>query len=119
MARVNTERRAVGLSSVQANPRVMAAAQKHACDVAAAGRLSHTGSDGSSLTARLGREGVLGVAAVENAGMGYPTPAATLAGWRASPGHRANLLNPRVSRFGAGVADDAQGRRVWILVMVQ
>jgi uncharacterized protein YkwD len=119
LARVNTERRALGLSPVQPDPRVMAAARKHACDVAAAGRLSHTGSDGSSLTARLGREGVLGVAAVENAGMGYPTPAATVAGWLGSPGHRANLFNPRVSRFGAGVADDPQGRRVWILVMVQ
>ncbi len=119
LARVNAARAAGGLPAVQANPRVMAAAQKHACDVAAAGQLSHTGSDGSSLTARLGREGVLGVAAVENAGQGYPTPAAAVAGWLASPGHRANLFNPRVGRFGAGVADDAFGRRVWILVMVQ
>jgi uncharacterized protein YkwD len=119
LARVNAERSAMGLSAVRANPRVTAAAQKHACDVAASGRLSHVGSDGSSLTARLGREGVLGVAAIENAGLGYPTPAATVAGWLASPGHRTNLFNPRMSRLGAGVATDAQGRRVWILVMVQ
>jgi uncharacterized protein YkwD len=119
LAQVNAARAAAGLQTVQANARVTAAAQKHACDVAASGKLSHTGSDGSSLTARLGREGILGVAAIENAGSGYPTAAATMAGWLASPGHRANLLNPRVTRLGAGVADDAQGRRVWILVMVQ
>ncbi len=119
LTRINAARSAMRLPPVQANPRVTAAAQKHACDIAATGQLSHAGSDGSSLTARLGREGVLGVAAIENAGLGYPTPAATVAGWLASPGHRANLFNPRVTRLGAGVADDATGRRVWILVMVQ
>jgi uncharacterized protein YkwD len=119
LARVNAERAAAGLAAVRANPRVGAVAQKHACDIAASARLSHRGSDGSSLTARLGREGVLGVAAIENAGLGYPTPAATVAGWLASPGHRANLFNPRMTRLGAGVADTAGGQRVWILVMVQ
>jgi uncharacterized protein YkwD len=119
LARVNAQRAAAGVAAVQANPRVSAAARKHACDIAAAARLSHRGSDGSSLTARLGREGVLGVAAVENASLGYPDAGAAVAGWLASPGHRANLLNPRVTRLGAGVADTAGGQRVWILVMVQ
>jgi uncharacterized protein YkwD len=119
LARVNAERIAAGLRPVRADPRTGAAAQKHACDIAATGALSHVGSDGSSLTARLGREGVLGVAAVENTGLGYPSSAATVAGWLASPGHRANIFNPGMTRFGAGLADTPSGRPLWVLVMVQ
>jgi uncharacterized protein YkwD len=119
LARINAERIAAGLRPVRADPRTGAAAQKHACDIAASDALSHVGSDGSSLTARLGREGVLGVAAVENTGLGYPTSAATVAGWLASPGHRANIFNPGMTRFGAGLADTPSGRPLWVLVMVQ
>ncbi len=119
LSRVNAERTASGFAPVRADARVTRAAQKHACDVAAMGKLSHAGSDGSSLTRRLGREGVLGVAAIENAGLGYPTPAGTMAGWLASPGHRTNLFNPGMRRLGVGIADTANGQRVWILVMVQ
>jgi uncharacterized protein YkwD len=119
LARINAERIAAGLRPVRADPRTGAAAQKHACDIAAAGALSHVGSDGSSLTARLGREGVLGVAAVENTGLGYPTSAAAVAGWLASPGHRSNIFNSRMTRFGAGLADTPSGRPLWVLVMVQ
>ena len=41
----------------------------------------------------------------ENLAAGYPTPEAVVAGWMASPGHRANILSPNFSEIGIGLAD--------------
>jgi uncharacterized protein YkwD len=38
----------------------------------------------------------------ENIAGGYPTADAVVAGWMASPGHRANILSPRFTEMGVG-----------------
>lgn len=39
---------------------------------------------------------------VENVGWNYRSPAAQLEGWRASPDHDRNMLDPRVRKIGIG-----------------
>jgi uncharacterized protein YkwD len=41
---------------------------------------------------------------VENVGWNFPFPEAQLDGWRASPGHHRNLLEPKVTQMGVAVA---------------
>ena len=45
-------------------------------------------------------------AAGENIAMGYPTPAAVVAGWMNSEGHRANILSGSYTRIGVGYVAD-------------
>jgi len=49
----------------------------------------------------------------ENIGFGYASPRAVVAGWLASPGHRANIANPRFTSTGVGVAASGSGRLYW------
>jgi uncharacterized protein YkwD len=42
---------------------------------------------------------------VENVGMNFPHAEAQLDGWRASPGHHRNLLEPKVARMGIARAN--------------
>ena len=45
-------------------------------------------------------------AAGENIAMGYPTPAAVVAGWMNSEGHRANILSSSYTKIGVGYVAD-------------
>ena len=71
------------------------------------------------LARRLDAAGFAHVAAAENLGAGYPTLALAVEGWKNSPGHRQNLLNPNVSRMGIGLAlaDRGRYRSYWVLIM--
>ena len=50
-----------------------------------------------------------GLAWAENVAYGYG-PEQVVGGWMDSPGHRANILNPRYTHLGVGYAVDADGR---------
>ncbi len=57
--------------------------------------------------------------AVENVSAGYFALADVMAGWRHSPGHNANLLDPHMRRLGVATAY-APGTRYkvyWALIM--
>jgi uncharacterized protein YkwD len=45
----------------------------------------------------------------ENIARGQPTPPAVVDGWMNSPGHRANILNCRLTMVGIGVVRGAGG----------
>ena len=49
----------------------------------------------------------------ENIAAGFTTPAAVLAAWLQSPGHRANIENPAYVVTGAGASVSANGVTVW------
>ncbi len=49
----------------------------------------------------------------ENIAAGFTTPGAVVNGWLGSPGHRANIENPRFTSTGVGVAVDANGTYYW------
>lgn len=96
------------------SPALQAAAQAQADDLSTAARLGHIGSDGSTLTDRIERAGYTACAAAENFAQGTPDVRSTVAVWMDSRGHRANILNPRVTQFGfAGTG------QTWVLVLAR
>lgn len=66
------------------------------------GFFSHTGSDGSSPSQRISRQGYHWSAIAENIAAGYGDPASVVAGWMGSQGHKENLLNPDYTEVGIG-----------------
>lgn len=52
----------------------------------------------------------------ENAAMGQADSASVMADWMGSPGHRANILDPKFSRIGCGRATSADQVTYWFCV---
>ena len=104
VARVNAERARRGLAALRLAPELMRSAALHSQDMATHNFISHTGSDGSSAGERMRRTGYNWTACAENVAAGYDSPASVVAGWMASSGHRANILNPNYKDVGAGYA---------------
>ena len=92
-ALINEYRSYRGLPALELVGDLSALAYEHSSTMAASGRLSHDGfHDRFDRTrARI---------CVENVGMNFPHAEAQLDGWRASPGHHRNLLEPKVQRMG-------------------
>ena len=108
------ERAQAGTSPVTQNAALQAAAQAHAEDLAARSTLSHTGSDGSSLSDRIARTGYGACFAAENIARGQPSIEAVMTSWRNSPGHYANMVNASARHYGFARAGDA-----WVLVLAR
>jgi uncharacterized protein YkwD len=87
-----------------AEPRLMAAAQRHSADMHEHGFMGHTGSDGSSLRDRVEREGYAWSQLGENVAWGYGSPEAVMGGWLSSPGHCANIMRPGYGEIGLALA---------------
>jgi uncharacterized protein YkwD len=101
---VNSERAKVGCPALTLNSALTKAAQAHSADMAVHQNMSHTGSDGSSPGDRITGAGYAWSAYGENVAYGYATPEDVMAGWMASPGHRANILNCSFKEIGVGYA---------------
>jgi uncharacterized protein YkwD len=101
---VNTEREKAGCAALTENAKLTKAAQDHSQDMADHTNMSHTGSDGSSMSDRLARVGYSFSSAGENVAAGYTTPESVMAGWMASAGHKANILNCGFKEIGIGLA---------------
>ncbi|MFQ6143081.1 CAP domain-containing protein [Streptomyces seoulensis] len=101
---VNAERAKVGCSPLTLNATLTKAAQAHSDDMAAHQNMSHTGSDGSAPGDRITGAGYIWSSYGENVAYGYATPEAVMAGWMASPGHKANILNCSFKEIGVGLA---------------
>lgn len=82
------------------NASLAQAALKHSDDLQSANFFSHTGSDGSSAGQRITAAGYRWRAWGENIAAGQSTVAVVMAGWMASPGHCANLMNPGFREIG-------------------
>ena len=83
--------------------RLIAAAQKHSVDMHEHGFMSHAGSDGSSPSDRVEREGYAWRRLSENVASGYTTPEAVMAAWLGSDGHCANIMDGGVTDLGLGL----------------
>ncbi len=79
-------------------------ARKHSEDMAALGRLSHTGSDGSFVDDRLDRHGYRWTFYAENLLKGSATEQQAIQLWLQSEGHCANILNPNLREIGVGTS---------------
>jgi len=100
LADFNAYRAQNGLSSVVLNTKLNEASRVHAADLGKAGLISHTGTDGSSHSERIQRQGYYFTLAAENVATGQKSWAKVFDGWKKSPGHNANLLLEDVTDFG-------------------
>lgn len=110
---VNDERAAEGLGPLSYDANLTAAARGHSQDMGLNDYFDHIGLDGSTPGDRITEAGYSWNTYGENIAAGYATPAAVVAGWMASAGHRANILNPNFCDIGVGyayVASSTYGR---------
>jgi uncharacterized protein YkwD len=102
LAAVNKTRSAHGLRPLTIDLRLTRAAKAHAVEMLQGNYFSH-----GDFHSRMVAFHVRGPQAGENLAWGngsYGEPAGIIAGWLASPGHRANLLRPGWTRIGIGLA---------------
>src|SRR5262245_56282608 len=93
-----------GLGGVSVDPALMRLARQQAAAMARSGSLDH--NVGGSFASRMGSSNRS--IAAENIAGGTTDLASTLAMWKRSSGHNANLLKPGVSRIGiASAASDS------------
>ena len=114
----NAQRARAGLQPLRANSQLMLAAQTQAEQTASARQLQHVLPDAKYPRPedRLGASGYPWRAWAENIAFGQKTPSDAVEAWMHSPGHRKNLLNPRYTELGTGVAIDATGRPYYVQV---
>jgi uncharacterized protein YkwD len=109
---INRERRAHGERPLRANRRLQHAAQAHSRSMAVGDYFEHVGPGDQTPLARLRAVGYISSSRIgfevgENIAWGtlsLATPSAIVAAWMASPGHRANILDPNYRETGIGVA---------------
>ncbi len=89
---------------LQWNEALASAASAHSQDMAANNYFSHTSLDGRSPGTRITATGYKWSTWGENISAGRSSMDSTLAGWLASPGHCANIMNPRFKDYGIGCA---------------
>lgn len=115
---VNAERQRVNAPPLVLNANLAIAAQRHSQDMATHRRMSHTGSDGSTMQSRIEATQYNWSTIGENVAMGQPTAAAVITAWMNSPGHRRNILNPAFTELGVGYAQGG-GRPYWTQVFAR
>lgn len=111
----NQHRASVGLAPVIVDFRLTNAAQSHANDLAATQTLRHDSSYGYNPGQRIAAQGYVARTWAENAAYGYPDAPGVMAGWIASPGHDANLLNASVVNIGVAAARGTNGVIYWVM----
>jgi uncharacterized protein YkwD len=107
---INRERALRGVAPLHLSSAQSAAAEHHSRDMVARSYFDHDSPVGETPAERIEATGVLRNAVSflvgENiawATQGTDTPAATVAAWMRSPGHRANILERRYRDTGVGV----------------
>ena len=108
---LNKRRAAHGRRDLRHNRRLARAARGHALDMVRRDYYSHTAPGGVSFVDRIMRADYVdpgeGWTLGENLAWGsyrLATPWSIVHSWMHSPGHRANILNPRFREIGIGVA---------------
>lgn len=101
---VNQARVENGLAPVTMDPTIREVARNYSTTMFQEGFFAHVDESGATPFDRMRAGGVSFRAAGENLALA-PTVQIAHDGLMDSPGHRANILNPRYSRIGIGVAD--------------
>jgi uncharacterized protein YkwD len=111
---LNRQRKAHGRRALKPNRRLARAARKHASDMVERNYFSHTAPGGVSFVDRIMRQDYVnpgeGWTLGENLAWGsyqLATPKSIVRSWMHSPGHRANILNPKFREIGVGVVTGA------------
>lgn len=89
------------------------AARVHATDMARKNYFEHTGKDGSSPKDRLTRLGYHSRLTGENIAYGPTSAEEVVSGWLESPGHCANIMDPRFREMGIAFAVERRHKRIY------
>ena len=110
---LNKQRAARGMKKLRFNRLLSAAATNHSSDMVRQQYFAHESKAGRDVVDRLTHTGYLGSASTwtvgENLAWGAgsrSTPREIVTSWMQSPGHKANILNPRFREIGIGVVFD-------------
>ncbi len=114
---VNRERRARGLAALTPSKALDGASRRYARGMVRHRFFAHVTPGGGTLKQRIRKSGYLDGARSydigENLAWGsgsLATPTRRVAAWMESPGHRANILNPRFRHLGVGLSTGAPKR---------
>ena len=112
VAQVNAQRAQAGLAPLTVGASLTQMAAIQAGNMARLGVMSHDlpGTATPGLADRASFVGYNYATLGENIAFNYPDANSVMAGWLASPGHRANILNPNYTEIGVSVAYDATGQ---------
>ena len=112
---ISAFRREHGLGPVTVDPELNRFAQAHARNMAAYNMMGHDVGGSFSERRRTLRARIV----VENVGAAYNNVSEAFASWRDSPSHRANMLDPDMTRMGIGAVPTSDGfyKSFWALVM--
>lgn len=114
---VNVARHKAGLPPVRPDVRLDCAAQEHAENMAIYSYYAHKAMGGPDLGERARRSGYRWAALAENIMERVTTVEAAMDAWLGSKPHRRNILNPRYTEMGIGIALKREGkgyRVVWV-----
>ncbi len=100
----NATRQALGLTQLQANPELTLAATTKAQDMLANQYFSHTSPAGKTPWDFIHGAGYIYDVAGENLAVHYEQAEDVNNAWLASPTHKANIVDPRYTEIGVGVA---------------
>lgn len=112
----NALRQARGLSPLQLNAALNAAAATHARDMGVQNRAWHFGSDGSSPIDRVRRAGYGGRMLGENISESYETELQTLSAWMSEQTTAAVLLDPNARDLGIAWFQEPGGKLWWTML---
>ncbi len=113
----NNERTARGLAPMAWNGSLSSSAAMKAHDMCAKAYWAHTGPDGATGWTFMDKAGYIYTDAGENLAKDFSSDAGVVAGWMASPGHKANIANTNFKDIGvAAVSCVFQGTSTIIVV---
>ncbi|MFD0982191.1 CAP domain-containing protein [Tropicimonas aquimaris] len=113
---INSLRTAAGLTTVQLNPQLNAAAATHSRDMSLQNRPWDFGSDGSSPMTRVARTGYPGRFLGEVIAETYESEIETLGAWMDDPRSRPVIMDPEARDLGFSWYQENNGKIWWTLV---
>jgi uncharacterized protein YkwD len=102
LALINHDRKVAGVAAVTADEQLTAIARAHTHDMADHEFVGHVSPRTGGPVDRVHRAGLAPTFISENVGRGYTADEAEQ-GFMSSPGHRANIVDPRPRRVGIGI----------------
>jgi uncharacterized protein YkwD len=113
LGKINAYRTSVGLGKLRVSIALTRASKFHSQEMAANGKLQHESFDGTATFDRVRRWYDYNTYYGENVAMGYTTADDVFAGWKASPGHDANMRGANFTVIGISRVIDAKSTAWW------
>jgi uncharacterized YkwD family protein/spore coat assembly protein SafA len=110
---VNVQRSKAGLQMLTKNWELCRCARYKSADMANKGYFAHQSPTYGSPFQMMESFGLKFSAAGENIAYGQSTPAAVMADWMNSPGHRNNIMSATYTQIGVGLAKSSSGVYYW------